>query len=567
MNNDFNNNLNGNIDNQDNLNVTNTLENVNTVGIQNDISSQSLNNVVDNSVNVNNTFNAMSNDNINNAFGTYENNNVNSMINEPYMNSNVTEINNGTSSLIAPNPDNQKKKSPVVPIIIVIVVVALIAAGGFLGYKYFIVSNPVKVIDKTFETLASGTELAIKEYNAEMKQLQENKMMNEFYLELNDYSVELITKLDIKNKLMGASIDALANNSDLLNVSAILDEDAIYFNILKNSNNNYAYYTDFSILFDKFENIEELDPIIANFVKYLGESFEETITEDKFVKTNDQINLNGKSVNVTKYNLILDETTINPYLDNYKSKVLNDSALMNYLEKLLEDSLEIYEDNSLDSEKPSAKELVEELIKEMKYDPEYSEPINLALFIKGSDVVKVSLYDEDNSIDLFTNDGIKITYQYDGEEEFDFEYKEDFIKVYVDDGSRVMDFEYNKGNYELSIDDGYDEVFVSGKIKELENGVEMTFNTEIEGTKFKGLLRVKTSYPKDLDISVPNGALDITDSTNMLLLETEFKQTPIYAIIESIIGPMDDEIYNDEYDNNYDYDYGSNTYDDTDIQF
>ncbi len=530
MNNDFNNNLNENMDNQNMNSINNTNETisqpVNNVNNLNEMPNQSMN-IGPNNPAETNTLNVGVDNNFNNM-----NNNIN--LNNP----NVANI---------PQENIPKKEKSIIPVLIAILVLALVGIGVFFGYKYVFVSNPVKVIEKTFDTLAAKTELAIEEYNKEMNKFLNSKISNELYVELNQYNAKLVTKLDVKNKIMGASIDAVADNTDFLNLSGILDEKGIYFKILKNSSNNYALYEDFSELFDT-EDIEEMDSVLVNIVKYLKESFKETISEKDFVKTKESISINGKNVNATKYSLVLDEKTINPWLNNYKEKIKNDDALITYITDLYNKSQELSESGEKYNE-ADIKDMIDELFEELEFDPDYNDPVNYALFVKGTDIIKMSLYDEENSIDLFLNEGINVTYKYEEEEEFSFTYKEDYLKLYIyDENNDTISFEYNKENYELSINDG--ELVVSGKLKELENGLEMTFNTEIEGENFEGLVRLKTTYPEDLDLKVPDSVLDIENEYYLSLFAEEFKQTPVYIIIDSIMNANSNYIPVENYDNN-----------------
>lgn len=468
----------------------------------------------------------------------------------------------------------QKKKKPIIPIIIIVTAILAVVAG-VLGYKYFIMSNPTKIIDKTADILASKTELLIENYNKELKEIKNSKILNELYFELNGTSVELTTKLDLANKLIGVEGRGVEESSELFNISSIIDPKGLYLKLAKESNNTYAIYEDCSEIFEVYDNINEIDPILSNFFIHFSSAFSETITEDMFSKSEENLYIDGKYIKTKKYNIILNDKTFNPLLENYKNKLKNDDALITYLTKLYNDSQKL-SGWDINYDKSDIKDLIDDCIEDMKYDTDYDEPINLALYIKGNDLIKISLYNEENSINLFVNNGIKVTFVEEDEEflafeskdgviklkisdEFgenvDFEFKEDYIKLHIfDEYENIIDFEFKKEDYELTLGD--EEIFVSGKLKINEQDAEITFKTQIESEKYEGVLRVKTSYKDDFKLEVPNNVLDLQKEENITLLQTELQNMPIYSLIESAVNNIyGNDSYDDyDYDSDYDYD-------------
>lgn len=66
-------------------------------------------------------------------------------------------------------------------------------------------------------------------------------------------------------------------------------------------------------------------------------------------------------------------------------------------------------------------------------------------------------------------------------------------------------------------------MFVNGEIKTTDTTFEMTFNTEIEGTKYSGKLVTKETISDDIKINTPSNALDLEDESNQITLMEEIQ--------------------------------------------
>ena len=359
---------------------------------------------------------------------------------------------------------------------------------------------------------------------------------------------------------MAGSLDVFLENMDFLNVKGVLVEDAAYFSILKDSPNNYVYNYDFSEVFKALNDVETLDPILANFITYFGDSFKDTVSEKDFTESSEKITLEGKLVTAKKHTLIIDKKLIDKLLDNYKTKLVNDEKLMNYLTDLYnKTAFEEIDKNDISDTKAN----IEDAIDEIKDSYVEDEELQLSLFVKGSNLVRIDFgVDNDNKFEIYVNDHFDLTLLADGEKVLKLLLQEKVLKLNMNMDDTKVDFTLEDEKYRLNFDDGFDEFSVNGILKATDDTFELTFNTEIEGTEINGKLISKESHPSDLKIDIPSDALDASDYNTELILEEELETMPLYSLISGLLYPD----YGFEYDNDNDYDYDYDNMD-TDWEF
>ena len=473
------------------------------------------------------------------------NNESNMLLNEsevvsPTQNVETLETNVNT----APVTEPVKKKNNLIMILIIVLVLALGAIGGFFAYKYIVMSNPVTIIEKSLTTLGKKAETAIKEYNSEMNKLLNSKIQNELSLSLNEYSLDLLMKMDMKNKAIAAEVDAKIDNEDFLNVSGIANEESAYFTLLENTENNFVYYDDFSEAFEITDEVEEINPVLAKFATYLGESVKETLTKDDFEKSKEEISYKGKQVNATKYAMTFNAENINPILDSYKNKLVKDDELVSYIAELSAESND------------GIKDIIVETIDDMKLDvaaeDEETEKVKILIYVKGTELIKISLDDPGVRLDLEVYDGINLLVKSKDDENamLNINFKKDkfeFTYNDVDENKILANFENGKYKIEATMDE--EDILVDGTYNITDTNLEFTFNTEIMGEKYSGKIISKETISDDIKIDIPSNALDVEDEETQLTLMYEIEKMPIYDLIKPYIEPEEDY-----YDDNYYYD-------------
>lgn len=454
-------------------------------------------------------------------------------------------------SIDSENGNNEKKNKSLIAIIVVLIL-ALGAAAGLFVYKYIIMSNPASIIEKALTTLGKDTNKAIVEYNSELKTVLNSKIQNELTVSLNDNKADLLLKMDMKNKVISAKADVVVQNEDFLNVEGIINEDTVYLKLLKDTTNIFKTNGEFAEIFEIAEEIEDIDPILSNFITYLGESVKENLTKEDFEKTKEEISYKGKQVNATRYALDFNAQNINPILDTYKNKLINDDKLVSYIAKLSEE-------NGFD--KSEVKEELTNIIDNMKLDdPEKAlEKAKLLIYVKGRELVKISFDDPDGRLDLEVYDGLNLVIKPKEdkgilsltckEEEFSFKF--------TDNNETDIIAEFANGKYKVKIKSDED-VNLTGTYKINDNNIELTFIAEIKGEKYSGKIISKETISDTFKIDIPKNALDVEDEANQMTLMEEMQAMPVYVLLEMLMGTKNEDHYDDyynDYDNNYDYYY------------
>lgn len=470
----------------------------------------------------------------------------------PTQNIETLETNVNTAPAIEPG----KKKNNLIMILIIVLIVVLGAVGGFFAYKYIVMSNPVTIIEKSLTKFGKEAETAIKEYNLEIDKILNNKTQNELSFELNEYAASFILQTDYNNKLIGFNVDAKEDGESLVNVNGAVDEEAAYFK-LKDSSNSFMYEYDFSELFNTVEGVEEIDPILVNFITYLGDSVKEVFTKEDFTKDKVELDLNGKKVKATKYTLPFNDSTVNPLLDNYKNKLTSDDSLITYLTDFINN-------NPSSMSKITKADMIESIgtfIDDMKLtSADNEENIELCIFVSGAELLGITFgIDDNNKIEVHFNDLVELNYWVEGQNVLTANFAEDEFKMNIETPEDSIIVDFADGKYKIDIKVDVLNVVVDGTYNITDTSTELTFNTEIMGEKYSGKLAVKENISDDIKINVPSGALDILDENNQAILIEELETMPIYELIEPYMSDdyyspespgdpiIDDYYYNDDY--------------------
>lgn len=483
-------------------------------------------------------------------------NNFNSMGPEALENTPVSSTTVENYGNVAAENGNGEKRNKSLIALIVVLVLALGAAAGFFAYKYIVMSNPVTIIEKALTALGKETNEAIIEYNKEIKTVLNGKIQNEMSLSLNEYNANLLLKMDMKDKVVSAKADVAIEKEDFLNAEFTFNEEAAYFKLLKDTSNVFMINEDFSEIFELTEQVEEVNPILSNFITYLGESVKENLSKADFEKSKEEISYKGKQVNATRYALTFNANNINPILESYKNKLVNDDKLMSYIADLASES---------GYDKSEIKEEIVTIIDDMKLSvaDEDLEEIKLLIYVKGAELVKISLDDPGARLDLEVYDGLNLVIKPTEdigilrltcrEDEFSFKFTDN------DETEITADFANGKYKVDLKVEEELD-VNLTGTYKIDNKNIELTFNTEIMGEKYSGKIISKETISNNIKINVPKNALDIEDEANQATLMEEIQTMPAYILVESLMGSdYEDDYYDDEYYDDYDTDLDYNS--------
>lgn len=466
-------------------------------------------------------------------------------------------------------PSGKEKNKVLVPILIGLVVIVLIL-GGFVGYKYFFTSNPVKVTTKIFETLSSKAKESINESKENSAIINSDKISGSISGKFQEYTGEMYFGIDKLNNKMVSSVKVNNSIEDLINSTITFTEDSVYLKLLPDSFNTYKTEVELKELFESIKKVKTLDPVIYNLIDYFGDSFSEVIKSEDFIKSSEKITLDGKEISVKKHSIKLKQTQLEGIFKKYFESIKADTKLIEYLSEL--------------TGVTQAK--LNESIDTAMSDMDFSD-VNLTyeLYIKGTDLVGVNLISEETkaeitlgketiikiiSVEQEDND-IVITYK-DGE----YTISGTFFNPASMDGSSLAisgSYSSNNGKYKFTISQDSNKlslegVYISKATKEEEN-TKLTFNLKASGDfvetnlDYDGFIEVNIKKDDNLNIVESTDALDISDYDNMELLQAELETMPLYSMIYSTKKGIVDEIplVDDDWNNNY-YDYNE-SYTDT----
>ncbi len=297
-------------------------------------------------------------------------------------------------------------------VIVFILVLGLIGGIGYFGVypllEKYVFNTPKRIFENSIDyvvDLVNNTVLTDDESNEEIKSFLYNyKMDIKTNLEggefLNDYDYELKLGSDFKQ------------NSFMLDLLMVKDNNKVGLQTYMKDKKTYVKYsTDEKYMlyeengedvgtWELEEAINGLNQVSLDDLKYYVtgelEIFKSLLDEKYLSKAKDEITIDGKSVQVTRNTLKIDQETAIEIEKKFYEKLKEDKKL-----------LEIYA-TMMDSTVSEAEDFIDSIDYEETYDEKYDAAINIYT-VKGNEFVGVD-YEEN---------GFRLAYYYRNDYEFD----------------------------------------------------------------------------------------------------------------------------------------------------
>lgn len=464
---------------------------------------------------------------------------------------------------VANSSDNsvKKKNNNAVGIIAIIVVVALVLVGGFLVYKNFSGKDPVTISKKTFNKFGKSAKKMIVSLNDDANKYLDKAFEGTVSLDVSGNKISTGLGYDKNKQLMYLNLDTDANIGGTTikdKGNLIVTKDKAYIKI--NNGEDYYISEDFSKVFETLENKHRLSEQYAKFITYFGEAFENTIKDEEFKESNEDIIIEGKTIKTTKYGLKIDKKMVNKMFSNYADLLLNDDEL---IDALYEDQKAF--DDSITKEKVKSS-IKENFSVDDEDDESYYEDIYYDMYVKNNNIYRMAFYTEENAtkpeakIDLY--DGVRVVLNADDDVKVDVTLKDELLKINVNSGDSVdikVTYETDKKlDADVSIDDKNITVsaIIDKEKKSNKENSKIDFTVDLFGTKIEGVLKLGVSYNDKLSVTVPNNALDLKNEENNSKFMNEINSSTmgslIYTYLSGLNGTdMDDY---DDYDDDSDDD-------------
>lgn len=391
-----------------------------------------------------------------------------------------------------------KKKNSKVEIIIALicVIVFILLIVGVIYFKFSrdnkkIISTGITNLTAKFEDMTvrnKDIELT-KNYtiDGKIKLDLESDLLDDYASTYQEYKpyVNLINNLNKTNnsfslkqnldsKKILYQIDSKLNSDELIDAKFYIDEDKEYYFVkgfldkyIENGKSSY------------FENLEENQNTYDNIdylYKFIVKSLKENLKDEYFVKTDEEITIEGKKINTKKITLKLDENNGNELLENILKDLKADKKANEILTSLDED----FEDAEVEDSIQKGQEITFSVYVD-----------NLFYHIKK---YELSVDDASNKI--------LITY---------LDQEKDIVEIYNDNDlvSSIEITNDNKDNYTFNIFDENHKKISTITLKNTKELVEVSFNMNIDDcvvngkmtSKYSNIVKNK-SYDNNTTISV-----------------------------------------------------------------
>lgn len=382
-----------------------------------------------------------------------ENNTIIGFENNETENHNIDPIN---YDLENDNGGNGKKSKKKLFLLIPIILVLLIAAGVL--YYFTIYTRADQVYKRLVSgVLNNGTEQFIENKNVKLSKgeisldadIQLNQMLMFFLDEetksildlVNKTNITLGTQLDMENQKFVVDLDSKYDNAKLLNAKLFADA--------KNEK-TYVYLKDFLDKYIEVENVDyeevknflqtkdlsEVEGSIKDFKNELKREILKSITTEYCSNIEEEIELNGEKVNVTKNTFKIKYSQYIKEVTQILERIKNNEKLLNCLtETGREDFLDVVED------------LLEEL-KDTRVSDEEDSTLEINIYTKDflmNEVVKIDFeIIEDNE-----ENNLLVTIVKNSEQEWAF-------NIQIDEANKVYGKlnlkDENSGNFVINVD-------------------------------------------------------------------------------------------------------------------
>ena len=557
------------IDNNVNQNISQNLDNnIEIPSINNIQSNVETSNVLENNIGVSDTIQNNIEQNINQQnVGQF--NDQSNVVENPVEQNNVSTINtevsnaniqgnvgfnnlenvNAQNNAFNPNPNNYttngidfgfpqndtvqsdpniKGNNGFLKVVIIILVVAILGVAGFFGYKYFgsSISPKTKVLTSTKDFLeknsfiANTTELYSFINNGYTLNLDASVKVKDKTNDLFNFGVAGSIVNNVKSKQLYYDLNLKSEDKNLISINGIEKDEKLYFK-LKDVFNKY-YYTEF--IYEEIYNSGS-----DRLVKDITNGIVESISEEKFVSSNETKTINGKSMNLEKISLSLKESEIIDILINVMSKLKSDEEGLKFI---------VTEDLSLDEIKKSLDDAIKMLDESKKNITDDKVVLTYNTYLNNNNCMLLEILADEFSFVIEGYDTGTFNFKADDEDIFKGTFSKDEISITLVESNVNFKIKYSINSS-------------SNNIKEVYN-ITVTYE---EGTILVDLtldMNDKTDIPS-IDLSGAKDIEDITDEEQEEIIE-KLKDLPL-------IGD-----YLSMYSNNYDLDYSIDS-DDYDFDF
>lgn len=318
----------------------------------------------------------------------------------------------------------KKKKKSAGPIIAILLILVLLAGGAFAAYYFFF--NKQKNVFSSL--INSSFEAFEKEYKKE-KKISTQNLTTELAFEidsnldeikevadiLNSLSIKCNTQVDMDNKKGIIKLDTSLDKEDLINLECFLDAknkktylfvDELfekYFEIdLKDLESEELN----NLIDEAFEKESNADAIIET-LKIAKEELVNNLPKDNITKENDEIEINDKTIKVTKNTLKLSDKETYKFLRNYCNSLVEN-------EKFIENFEDIELDLDIEKELNTIIEDLDDLLEDGKFNK--NNYIEFSVYTKGlkNEIVKneITISAEDEKVVLEITKADNKTYDF-----------------------------------------------------------------------------------------------------------------------------------------------------------
>ena len=213
-----------------------------------------------------------------------------------------------------------------------IILIGLFALGYYIIYPYIIkklVINPNDKINEIISKIANDTEELIDAYipndSFVINSIIDVESDDEEYSSLNNYRYYLTNEVDTKNKIYNNTLQMKNNNTEIA-YTFIKENNQTYINF-DNEKEIYETNLEESSNLSNQDNITQNSNISKDNIKaFMNDNItfiKDIIENEKIQKSKDTISINNKDINITKYQISINESKQKEYIKKYKNDLLS----------------------------------------------------------------------------------------------------------------------------------------------------------------------------------------------------------------------------------------------------
>lgn len=415
------------------------------------------------------------------------------------------------------NTVNVKKSKKPLAIIISLFLVLIIALVGF-GTYYLISSNSPK---KVFSTLIDNTFKALEKDYKDAKDLttQNTTMKLQFGLDteteeleeiakiLEQLEIEFNVQIDYEEKLATVNLDSSLDKEELLKLQCYMDTEKQEAYIYSEELFDKYLRTDIDkeiseLLKESFENSSNTENTLKA-LEVAKNELKKLLPEDNFSKENEKLEINNKTVKVTKNTLKLSDKETLELLKEYCEALLDDEDFIDYLNSDIEESLE---------------DIVEELEDSLEdFEKSKDNKLEISIYTKGlkNSFVKFDAY----IYSADTKMGFEIVKQDDGDYNYKLVEKEDDEKIELTGSYKIVEKNEDESEITISLN--------------IPDAGEITLKISATNIINKELDKINTSNSVDMD--------NLTDA-ELDEIEENIENMKIYKLMESYLYDLDGDL-------------------------